>query len=125
MLPRRAAPERQADLSAMRQLANMTASSAIGASQRRRWTSSGTVKLAAAAALGIFGIAVLLLATSGWAGSSQAAVFGFGAVLFVAGAVWLLQGMGLLMMAWRVGRHALHIEEANEPAKSDGAETKE
>ena len=100
MMPRRA-PERQMNLSAMRELANMSASSAIGASQRRRWTSSGAVKLGAAAALGIFGIAVLLFASSGLAGNARHTVFGFGAVLFIAGALWLLQGSSLLLMAWR------------------------
>ena len=100
MMPRRA-PERQMNLSAMRELANMSASSAIGASQRRRWTSSGAVKLGAAAALGIFGIAVLLFASSGLAGNARHIVFGFGAVLFIAGALWLLQGSSLLLMAWR------------------------
>ncbi|MCE9554670.1 MAG: hypothetical protein K8T91_15040, partial [Planctomycetes bacterium] len=90
-MPRRNAPAPQMDLSAMRELANMSANSAIGASQRRRWTSSATIKLGAAAALGVVGITLILFAISGRAGTAKPTLFGFGAVLFVAGALWLLQ----------------------------------
>lgn len=100
-MPRRNSQEKPFDLTAMRELANMSANSAIGASQRRRWTSSATIKLGAAIALGAMGVGLLFFATSGWAGNAKPTLFGFGAVLFVAGAVWLLQGLGLLLMASR------------------------
>ena len=100
-MPRRAAPAQQINLSAMRELANLSANSAIGASQRRRWTSSAAIKLGAAAGLGTLGIGILLFALGGGAGHAKTTLLGFGAVLFVAGAVWLLQGLALLLMASR------------------------
>jgi len=100
-MPRRNAPERPFDLTAMRELANMSANSAIGASQRRRWTSSATIKLCAATALGAVGIGLLFFATTHAASNAKPTLFGFGAVLFVAGMLWLLQALSLLLMAWR------------------------
>jgi hypothetical protein len=110
--PRRSAPA--IDISAMRALANMSATSAIGASQRRQWANSATVKLGAAGALGVTGAVLLLLAKSGWLGHSSVTLFGFGAVLFVAGALWLLQGLGLLLMAWGVRNPKVATPPANE-----------
>jgi len=109
-LPRRAAPERQLDLSAMRELANMSASSAIGTSQRKQWTSTAAVKLGAAGALGVVGASMLLVARLNWLGHSNAALFGFGGVLFTAGILWLVQGLSLLLMAW-----GFHKPAANAP----------
>lgn len=100
-MPRRAATQQPIDLTAMRELANLIANSAIGARQRRRWTSSATIKLGGAAALGSVGIGMLMFAMSSWAGAARPTLLGFGAVLFLAGAVWLLQGMGLLLLVSR------------------------
>jgi hypothetical protein len=122
MIPRRSAPEKQVDLSAMRQLANSSASSAIGASQRRQRTSSATIKLGAAAALGLFGAAVVGLASSGWIQGAKAPIFGFGAVLFVAGAFWLLQGLGLLILAWGGGKGTKDaVQGKPEPKEAEDA----
>jgi len=97
-MPRRSAPESQANLIALRELANMSASSAIGASQRQQRVKSGTLKMGAAGALGAVGALLLLLASSGCVDHSSVTLLGFGCVLLVAGILWLLQGLGRMAL---------------------------
>lgn len=102
MMPPRGDRERHVNLSAMRELANQNAHSAIGASLRKRWSATGLSRGGMAAGAAVVGVTALYFSRVTTMESLKMPLTGLWGIAFVATAFWTAQCAHLISKIWRL-----------------------
>jgi hypothetical protein len=122
MAPRAAAPERQVDLRAMRQLANLSAKSALHKHESKRLSGDTRTKLLVTSVSAVVGVSLLVLHQL--PGAPPVTIYG-AAASFAVAALWGVNYASLMarLAGERTAYMDRHLKAGEEPAAKDKEET--